>query len=331
MMLGVHPEQYQLFDLGPIDFASLKQTRERIMLASKAPNTLRAYASAWKIFREWCEQAGRQPLPASPDTILDFAAQTLRNELRLETVRIRLKAISYQHREEKLDTPTGHPSVRQFLRNAARDLKEEPRGKMPVTPEHVLRIAQLECSKPAQVRNLAMLLLAFNCGWRRSEIVALDRRDIQFAPKGILLWQGRSKTDQKGEGRYVGVHFAKPDVICPVRALRAWVALRGEWQGPLFTCIGPGGKAILRERLESRNDTLYNAIKAWMRRIGENPKLYGGHSTRAGMVTASSEAGATTAAIKRCTGHKCTKTVERYIRIPEAFGSNPMEGVWRNL
>jgi integrase len=324
----VHPEQYRLFDLGRIDFSALKKRREHIMAFSMAPNTLLAYASAWKIFRAWCGEAGCDPLPATPETVCNFVIQTLENGLRLETVNVRLKSIAYHHREAQLPSPARHESVLDLLHNAARELKEEPRGKAPLTPEQIRKIVQLECTTPAHIRNRAMLLLAFASGWRRSEVAALNRRDVEFpVGKGMGLWQRSSKTDQKGLGRYVGIHFGAAEATCPIRALEAWLVLRGDWQGPLFTRIGPGGKVVLRKRVDLRGDALYTAIKGYMKKIGEDPTLYAGHSTRSGMVTAASEAGATMAAIKKCTGHKCSKTLERYIRIPTAFASNPLKGV----
>jgi site-specific recombinase XerD len=325
----VHPEQYCLFDLGRVDFSALKRKKERTMKCQKARNTMRAYTSAWKIFREWCEEGGRDPLPATLDTIGNFAVHTLDVEgLRLQTIKLRLKAIGHYHREANLPSMVNHEDVREYLRCATRERKETPGGKAPVTPEQIRRIVRLECETPAQIRNRAMLLVAFASGWRRSEVVALDYGDLDFAPKqGMGLTLRFSKVDQEAKGRYVGIFFGDSQETCPVRALKAWLALRGDWQGPLFTRLERDCKTVTRERLNDRGDVLYQAVKDYMARIGEDAALYGAHSTRAGHVTAATEAGATIASIKLRTGHKDTKTMEKYIRIPTAFGSNPMAGV----
>lgn len=298
------------------------------MAASKAQNTVRAYASAWKIFRAWCEDAGLEPMPATPNTVSDFAVWTLEQGLHLQTVCLRLKAISYRHREANLPSPTRTDEVRLLLRNAARELKEGPRGKAPVTPEQLRKIVALACEKPAQIRNRAALLLAFASGWRRSEISAINRCDVVFLPaKGIRLWQGSSKTDQIGKGRYVGIHYGEFPSTCPVRALRSWLKLRGEWEGPLFTGVLQNG-TVTRKRIDCRGEFLYRAIKRWMERIGEDPRRFGGHSTRRGHVSAAAERGASYAAIKLCTGHKSTKQLEDYIEPSTAFSmGNTMAGV----
>jgi hypothetical protein len=38
-----------------------------------------------------------------------------------------------------------------------------------------------------------------SCAMRRSEIVALDVEDVEFAPQGVVLHLRLSKTDQHGK------------------------------------------------------------------------------------------------------------------------------------
>src|SRR5919197_6642679 len=43
-------------------------------LASKAPNTLRAYDADWRHFTAWCGRRGATPLPAAPATVASYLA-----------------------------------------------------------------------------------------------------------------------------------------------------------------------------------------------------------------------------------------------------------------
>jgi integrase len=70
-------------------------------------------------------------------------------------------------------------------------------------------------------RDRALLLLAFACASRRSEIAALDVADLCFDGRGLVVTVRRSKTDQEGEGRKVGLPFGSNPLTCPVRALHA--------------------------------------------------------------------------------------------------------------
>jgi integrase len=66
-----------------------------------------------------------------------------------------------------------------------------------------------------------MLLLGFAGGFRRSEIVGLAVEDVDFRAEGAVITLRRSKTDQEGAGRQIGIPFGSDPATCPVRALRA--------------------------------------------------------------------------------------------------------------
>ena len=54
----------------------------------------------------------------------------------------------------------------------------------------------------------------------------------------------KSKTDQEGAGRLVGVPYGSTPATCPVRALRAWLEVRAICRGnagPLFHRIDRHG------------------------------------------------------------------------------------------
>jgi integrase len=50
-----------------------------------------------------------------------------------------------------------------------------------------------------------LLLVGFAGAFRRSELVSLDVADIEFNADGLVVQLRRSKTDQEGEGRRVGL------------------------------------------------------------------------------------------------------------------------------
>jgi integrase len=308
-----------------IDFQEIRRTEERIMQARKALNTRRAYAHAWKHFIAWCEAVERSWLPADPQTVQDFATWCIMQNYRLSTVAIRMSAIGHYHHDAGLETPYD-ASVRRYLLNAKRDLKEEPAGKAALTYELLRQMAWRFPETPVGIRNKAMILLQFAAGWRRSEVVALRHADVHFVPQGVALWQRSSKVDQTGEGRLVGIERGRRVVTCPVLALERWFDVRGHWDGPLFVRMGPSG-AFTRQGLEPRGETLHNALKRMLARIGEDPERFGSHSLRAGMITEAAKHGASESAIKQRTGHKCSETLQKYIRPANIFEFNPLKGV----
>lgn len=308
-----------------VDFEELRRTEARIMEAQKALNTRRAYTSGWKAFVSWCAAVERIWLPAEPATVRDFATWCITQQYRLSTVALRLSAIAHYHQNAGAAAPVDE-AVRRYLANAKRELKEEPAGKAALTYDILRRAAARFPDTAVGIRNRAMILLGFASGWRRSEIVALRLTDISFVPQGLALWQRSSKTDQIGEGRLVGIERGQRAVTCPVRALQAWLSLRGDWAGPLFVRIGPR-QQVTRIGLEPRGETMHNALKRVLEQIGEDPRRFGAHSLRSGMITEAAKHGASEAAIKQRTGHKSSETLQKYIRPANIFEFNPLKGV----
>lgn len=321
----MHPARRSLLQSGTVDLDEIKRTEQRIHDARRALNTRTAYASAWRAFSAWCAAAGVSPLPADPRAVQDFSTWCFNRGYRLQTVSLRLSAILHYHREAGHNSPVDR-TLREHIANAKRHLKEKPRGKAALTYDLLRRVARCFPETPAGLRNRAMILLGFASGWRRSEIVGLDYSEIQFVPRGMELWLRASKTDQTGAGRLVGIEPGTHELTCPVTAMRDWVTVRGAWQGPLFPKITPNGD-VSRAALHPRGGVLYEAIKDVIEQIGEDPKLFGAHSLRSGMITEAARHGASESAIMQRTGHKCSEMVRRYIRPATAFDFNPLRGV----
>ena len=111
------------------------------------------------------------------------------------------------------------------------------------------------------VRDRVLLLIGFCGAFRRSELVALDAGDVQVTREGLVVTIRRSKTDQEGEGRKIGIPYASHVETCPIRSLQDWLEKSGITEGPLFRPINRHGKmaairlsaaAVGRDREEIR-------------------------------------------------------------------------------
>jgi site-specific recombinase XerC len=99
-------------------------------------------------------------------------------------------------------------------------------------------VAQLG-SKPIDVRDRALLLIGFAGALRRSELAALDTADITEDDQGLVLVLARSKTDQVGQTKTLGLPYGSNPVTCPVRAWRAWRQLARRRYRPRFPARHP--------------------------------------------------------------------------------------------
>lgn len=133
----------------------------------------------------------------------------------------------------------------------------------------------------------------------------------------VRLW--RSKTDQEGVGRRVGIPYGSNPETCPVRTVQAWMEQSGIGAGPLFRSInrhghlGPG-------RLSGID--VARIVKKLAQRARLDSAKYAGHSLRAGHATSAAIAGASERSIMNQTGHRSVQMVRRYIRDGSLFREN---------
>ena len=285
---------------------------------AKAPNTLRGYRADWQDFTAWCVHHERASLPALPETVALYLTM-LAETRKCSTLQRRLSAISQAHQAAHLPTPTTESAVRATWAGIRRVKGTLQEGKTPTLTADIRRMADVIPDTKTGVRDRALLLLGFAGAFRRSELVALTRADLVIASEGITVLLRRSKTDQEGQGRKVGIPYGSRPHTCPVRALLAWLALAEIEAGPLFRGIHRNG-TILPRALSDRSVALI--VKKTAGAAGLDPALYAGHSLRAGLATSAAQAGVSERAIMKQTGHANVSMVRRYIRDGSLFREN---------
>jgi integrase len=287
---------------------------------AKAPATRRAYASDWRHFETWCATAGLSCLPAVPETVALYIA-ALAESHRTATISRRMAAISAAHKAVGQQSPASmrHGAVASVWHGIKRTQGMAHQGaKAPVLVENLRAMVRSLRPGVIGVRDRALLLVGFAGAFRRSELVGLDFEDVQFTSDGLVVLLRRSKTDQEGEGRRVGLPYGSNPETCPVRALRAWIEGSGIDAGPLFRSVDRHGK--IRGRLSGYAVALI--IKKYAGAVGLEPAAFSGHSLRAGLVTSAAIAGASERAIMSQTGHRSSSMVRRYVRDANLFREN---------
>jgi integrase len=173
-------------------------------------------------------------------------------------------------------------------------------------------------------RDRALLLLGFAGALRRSELVGLDVTDVAEGADGLTLHLRRSKTDQEGAGRTLGIPFGSNPVTCPVRAWRAWLEVSGITEGAAFRPVDRHGH-IGPTRLSAPAVAL--VLKRHAARAGLDASEVAGHSLRAGLATSAAAVGVPERVIAEQTGHKGTAMLRRYIREGSLFRENAASAV----
>jgi integrase len=319
----VHPLLLQAAAQIAADPAELErligQTRDYIR-AAKSDATLRAYRADWRHFDDWCRQKGFSGLPASPETVAFYLAEIAATH-RPSTLARRLTSINKVHRAAGHAAPalTEHLSVGETLKGIRRVHGTGQTGKRPLFTDDLR--AMVEALPPGLIgiRDRALLLVGFAGAFRRAELAALRVEDVQETKEGILIRIARSKTDPAAKGREAALPYGSTPETCPVRACRDWIREARLEAGPLFRRIDR--HSHINDRALHK-DSIGSIVKRAAVAAGLDPKLYAGHSLRAGFCTQAYMNGAREFDIMRQTGHRSLDTLRKYIRGRGLFRDN---------
>jgi site-specific recombinase XerD len=292
---------------------------------AKAANTLRGYRADWRAFTGWCATHEQTALPCAVRTLGLYLADQAAAGVKTSTLKRRLSAISQAHQAAGHPSPTHDAAVRAVWAGIRRTHGTAPDRKAPLVTAQLRRAVAGLGDDLAGRRDRALLLLGFAGAFRRSELVALRVEDVAVVPEGLVVTLVRSKTDQEGAGRTVGIPYGPAPDVCPVRALTAWRSAAGISTGPLFRAVdrfGTVSPAALSDRSVAR------IVQRRAADVGLDPEKFGGHSLRAGLATSAAAAGVQERDIARQTGHKSMPVLRVYIREGELFRHNAAAAVF---
>jgi site-specific recombinase XerD len=282
-------------------------------------NTARSYKSDWEDFQKFCLKRKLSCLPAHPTTVCAYLALRART-LKTSTLRRRLTTIAKIHKIKGQFNPLEDVRVTQTWRGIRMKKTEAQVRKDPLLLKDLQTMMQETSDKLSGLRDKALLLFGFAGALRRSELVAVNVDDLKYDEKeGIILFVRRSKTDQTGRGRKIGIPFGTNPLTCPVTAIFKWLNAADISEGAVFRKVNRHG-LIEGKRLSA--DSVALIVKRAFRLIGKRTRSFSGHSLRAGLVTQAALSGASEKSIQDQTGHKSLKILRSYIRDANIFRNN---------
>ena len=295
---------------------------------SKATNTVRAYKSDFKDFGLFCVQNGLKNLPSEPKIVSLYLTHLSTKDLKMSTIKRRLVSIGVIHKMKGHYLDTKHPIITENLMGIKRRKGTSQKGKKPILISNLKKLIDVideqKIEDIKKLRDKCILLVGFSGGFRRNEIVSLDKDDLEFVFEGVKITVRRSKTDQFGEGLTKGLPYFENKFYCPVVTLQKWLNISRITRGPLFRKISKGSK-LLENRLSDQTVALI--IKQYLNIAGINSSNYSGHSLRSGFATSAAESGAEERSIMAMTGHKTAQMVRRYIQEANLFKNNALSKI----
>ena len=285
------------------------------MERSRRPATRRAYAGAWKRFREWAGSEGLEPLPAEPLTVAAYLAQRAAAGLSMSTLAMDRKAISHQHRMFGFPTPTATEGVRQTFAGLRNQLAEEGRGE----PRQA---RGLTAKALAAIRRTAHLPRSGPTGRTESAESARQRGDLDMAIASVMR-DALLRRSEAAELRWGAVSF-QPDGSARVTVARSKTSV-----APVVLYVGPEAATALRRirpaspRGNARvfglrsGRAISNRLAAMAAAAGLG-EGFSGHSPRVGMAQDLTAAGVGLTAIMVAGRWKSERMPAYYSRAEEA-------------
>ena len=277
---------------------------------SKAKNTVRAYKSDFNDFVLFCSKHGMQSMPTEPK-IISLYLTYLSKHSKFSTLKRRLASINVMHKYKGHYLDTKHPIIVENLMGIKRQIGVHQKAKKPILFNDLKQIVKAinnsELNDFKKLRDKTLILIGFSGGFRRSELVAITKDDVEFVKEGVKIFVKKSKSDQSGEGMTKAIPFFKHVEYCPVVHLKNWMFENRE---NLVFPISDKNVALIIKK---------HALKA-----GLDDKRYAGHSLRSGFATSTAELGASERNIMSMTGHKSVDMVRRYIKEADLFKNNAL-------
>jgi integrase len=321
----VHPDELAVEPLrhgGLVVKTQLKAEEVRqlqeILVNRLAPNTRRTYECAKRSFAKFCAER----FPDLKDVAECTAEQValflmeLSKTKRVETVRHRMAAIKGFARNISADEWRKLGEVMAGIRRTLADTPQgAPGGKDAILTDDLKKMLQcVEGDGKEEVRDRALLLTLWFSAMRRSEVAALQWRDVEFKPSGCILTIRRSKTDQMGAGQHAPIH-SKPQEPqrCAVAALLAWKAAAAPsvLTAPVFPCIYKG---TVVEAEPMGDQRMYRLVKRLCDAAGMDKTKFGCHSFRSGFITQGAMQGVPITALQHQARHRSIESTALYTR-----------------
>lgn len=138
-------------------------------------STAALYAAAWAAFESWCRSAGRNPMPATSETIAIYALSLLDEGRVPDTIKCRITAIRARHRIMGQPVPDNVPAWNVLSKADSSRIRPVVNG----IPRTDLLAAVRTCPETTiGIRNRALALLAWDVLLPIPDIIATNVEDI---------------------------------------------------------------------------------------------------------------------------------------------------------
>jgi integrase/recombinase XerC len=275
--------------------AALSDYRRELERRGSSRHTLRAYGGDLAELAQWATRQGREPGSLAYRDLRSYAAVLSERGLARASVSRKLAAVRSFH-DHLTRTGAAHQNPAELLPMP----KKESRLPRVLAPGEIARLLdRIPASGPLEVRDRAMLEVAYACGLRAEEIVSLDAEAIDFDSEALRVTGKGSKTRmvpmgepaQRALDRYL--RRARPALATGREEPALFLSRRGRRLSP----------SDVRRRLDR-----------WVREAAVAGHV-SPHTLRHSFATHLLEGGADLRSIQELLGHASVSTTQVYTRV----------------
>ena len=267
-------------------------------------NTERALRADLAIYAAWCRERGLTPVPAGPNTIAAYIDHMAASRAPA-TVRRYVSSIAAAHRSVGLGKTLQSATVKLAMQRMHRRKGRRQAQAAGLTWSIRQRLMEAAGDRLIDVRNRALLALAYDTLLRRSELAALLLTDLMVESQGAAtVLVRRAKTDAEGCGAMVYLACDSVELV------RDWLEKSGIARGRVFRSLRGG---VIGEQLHASQ--IPRIYKGMARQAGLPEEVVAGlsgHSTRIGATQDMIACGIEMPAILQAGRWKTTAMVTRY-------------------
>lgn len=306
---------------------------------AKADNTRRAYRAGVRAWCAWCETHALPCLPAASADVAAFLAAERGQGASVSTLTLRRAAIRYLHFIAGLPVPTAEARVAETMAGIQRHASaqgETPTRKLAATIGILGQILEPIGADLVGLRDRALLLTGFAGALRRSELAAIRVEHLETHDRGLYLTLPHSKGERTGKAVTVAIPYGST-ALCPVRALRRWLAaaeitegavFRRVWQPPTRAKAADAVRPDLVVGTEALDPgTVARIVKSRAQAAGFDPAILSGHSLKRGALTTGKDLGVHPSRLKQLGRHKTYAVLDTYFEFGDPFEGHPLKGL----
>ena len=307
---------------------------QELLDASTSEASRRALESDLRVFNTWyrsSENGENIPLPASELTVAEFIADQSESKATATIIRY-VSSLSRIHEMSGWANPTKTELVRKAVQGLRKSKGVAGKQAPALSGEQLITIlGSFRAAEWSEQRNKAIFAIGWSAALRCSELHFLNLEDVEKDGENIILNIRKSKTDQSGIGKKIGIPSSPITQI-----IDHWtnmiIGLYRMETGPLFPSFSRASADRYFPKPGVKNRLSIRGISKVVRTVLGNNNLPGSvHSMRRGMITEAARSGVPERVIQRHSRHASTRILRSYVEDGDLFVDNPLPLVFERI